>query len=135
LQRWLTEVDQNILPMPGPVAARSKACVLTALIPGSWGSNPSQGMDMSSYFCVVLSCGDRGPASDRSSIQGVLPILEVVGTDHNAQSAKACDDDHGNRLLQSFSNCDTIATVQWCTGLVRNNQRAKEIFPAINAVT
>jgi hypothetical protein len=43
---------------------------------------------------------------------------------------------------QGFSNCGTRstcgtpATVQWYTGLVRNNHRVKiEIVPAINAVT
>jgi hypothetical protein len=58
------------------VAARSKAPVVldhsnTRIV----GSSPTRSSDvMSAFFCVMLSCVDRGLGVSRSPVEGVLPI-------------------------------------------------------------
>jgi hypothetical protein len=59
------------------MAARYKArTVFDSLNTGIVGSNPSRGMDVSTFFCVVLSWVGRGLALGRSAVQGVLPNVK-----------------------------------------------------------
>jgi hypothetical protein len=56
-------------------AARSEACGLVAFERcNRGGESPSRhGVTSAFFFCVVLSCEDRGLAMGRSPFQGILP--------------------------------------------------------------
>jgi hypothetical protein len=43
---------------------------------GIVGSNPVRGMDVSAFFCVVLSCVVSGLVTGWSPVQGVLPNVQ-----------------------------------------------------------
>jgi hypothetical protein len=59
------------------MAMQSKACIVfNHLNTGIMGSNPTQGMDVSVFFCVMLSCVGSGLAMGWSPIQGVLPNVQ-----------------------------------------------------------
>jgi hypothetical protein len=63
----------NIKSMPVPMSAQSKPrTAFNRPNTGIVGSNPARGMGVSTFLCVVLSCGGSGLATGRSSVQGVL---------------------------------------------------------------
>jgi hypothetical protein len=77
LYRQIVIVDR-IGSSPVPIAEQPEVrTVFGHSNTGIVGSNPTRGMDVSVFFCVVVSCVGRGLPTGRSPVQGLLPTVQI----------------------------------------------------------